>query len=352
MKLTCTKAELLGPLSRVAAVANPKSTMPILANVLLTVDGGRLSMTCSDLESELVSSIPVDGPDGAITVPARKLLDVVKAMADAPISLATDGEKLIVKCGRSRHQLVTLPASEYPASEASAYKTTVTVDAAELRGLIDRVDFAMAVNDARFYLNGTVIEIRSDGIRCVATDGHRMAYAGASGDVLHSVIVPRKAILEISRMLDSGAVEISIGERAIRVTSGASVATCRLIDGRFPNYEQMAVRPPTTAICNRQELIDGLRRASVLSNEKFRGVKLEVSHGAIAITSGNAENDASSEVVDATQCTDLAAAWKVDYLLDALGALSCERVELCVENGQRLYVTDDESVHVVMCLRM
>ena len=325
MKLTCTKAELLGPLSRVAAVANPKSTMPILANVLLTVDGGRLSMTCSDLESELVSSIPATGADGAITVPARKLMDVVKAMADAPLSISLEADRLIVKCGRSRHQLVTLPASEFPATEATDYTTTVTIPAEELRGMIERTGFAMAVADVRFYLNGLMMEVRSDGIRCAATDGHRMAYCGASGDAMRSIIIPRKAVLEMSRMIDSGDVQISISDRGVRVTCGASVATCRLIDGRFPNYEQMAVRPPTTAICNRQELIDGLRRASVLSNEKYRGVKLEVSHGAIAITSGNAENDASSEVVDATQCTDLAAAWKVDYLLDALGALSCER---------------------------
>ena len=352
MKLTCTKAELLGPLSRVAAVANPKSTMPILANVLLTVDGGRLSMTCSDLESELVSSIPATGTDGAITVPARKLMDVVKAMADAPLSISLEADRLIVKCGRSRHQLVTLPASEFPATEATDYTTTVTVPAEELRGMIERTGFAMAVADVRFYLNGLMLEVRADGIRCAATDGHRMAYCGASGDVLRSIIIPRKAVLEMSRMIDSGDVEISISDRGVRVTCGANVATCRLIDGRFPNYEQMAVRPDTTAICNRQELIDGLRRASVLSNEKFRGVKLEVTNGAIAITSGNAENDASSEVVDASDCTDLAAAWKVDYLLDALGALSCERVELCVENGQRLYVTDGESVHVVMCLRL
>lgn len=350
MKLTCTKAELLGPLSRVVAVANPKSTLPILANVLLRVAGGRLSMTCSDLESELVSSIPVDGPDGAITVPARKLLDVVKAMADAPISLATDGEKLIVKCGRSRHQLVTLPASEYPASEASAYNTTVTVDAAELRGLIDRVDFAMAVNDARFYLNGTVIEIRSDGIRCVATDGHRMAYAGASGDVLHSVIVPRKAILEISRMLDSGAVEISIGERAIRVTSGGNVATCRLIYGRYPEYERMLSSQPLVATCNRLELIDSLRRAAVLAHEKFRGIRMEFGDG-IKITSGNAENDASTEIVDATDCAPLSAAWKVDYLLDALGALTCEQVSIHATDTSA-HMTDGESVHVIACLRL
>ena len=138
MKLTCTKAELLGPLSRVAAVANPKSTMPILANVLLTVDGGRLSMTCSDLESELVSSIPATGTDGAITVPARKLMDVVKAMADAPLSISLEADRLIVKCGRSRHQLVTLPASEFPATEATDYTTTVTIPAEELRGMTER----------------------------------------------------------------------------------------------------------------------------------------------------------------------------------------------------------------------
>lgn len=350
MKLTCTKAELLAPLSRVVAVANPKSTLPILANVLLNVTAGRLSLTCSDLESELVASIPVDGPDGAITVPARKLLDVVKAMADAPISLATDGEKLIVKCGRSRHQLVTLPASEYPASEAETYRSTVTVDAAAMRGLLDRVDFAMAVSDVRFYLNGTVIEIRSDGIRCVATDGHRLAYAGASGDVLHSVIVPRKAILEIARMLDSGVVEISIGERAIRVTCGNNIATCRLIDGRFPDYERMVSRQPLVATCNRLELIDGLKRAAVLAHEKFRGIRMEFGDG-IKITSGNAENDASTEIVDATECAPLSAAWKVDYLLDALGALKCESIAIRATDTS-MHLTDGESVHVIACLKL
>lgn len=350
MKFTCTKSELLAPLSRVVAVANPKSTLPILANVLLRIDGGRLSMTCSDLESELVSSIPVDGPDGAITVPARKLLDVVKVMADTPISLATEAEKLIVKCGRSRHQLVTLPAIEYPASEATEFKISITVDAADLRRMIDRVDFAMAASDVRFYLNGAVIEIRSDGIRCVATDGHRLAYSGASGDVLRSVIVPRKAILEISKMLNSGPVDISVGDRAIRVTSGGNVATCRLIDGRYPEYERIVSDQPLVATCNRLDLIDSLRRAAVLSHEKFRGVRLEFGDG-VKITSGNSDNDASTEIVDAEDCAPLAAGWKVDYLMDALGALTCEMVSIRATESSAL-ITDGESVHVVSCLRL
>lgn len=351
MKLTLTKAELIGPLSRVAGVANPKSTMPILANVLLELSGGRLSMTCSDLESELVSSVPADGPDGSITVPARKLLDVVKAMSDAPISLSLEADRLVVKCGRSRHQLVTLPPSEFPATSGGDYTTTVTIAADALKAMIDRTGFAMAVADVRYYLNGLMVEIRSAGIRCAATDGHRMAYSGASGDVIRSAIIPRKAVLEISRMIDSGDVQISLSGNHARVTCGANVATCKLIDGRFPNYEQMAVNPGTTATCNRSELIDGLRRASVLANEKYRGVRIESGNGALKLTSGNSSNDESREIVDADDAAPMVAAWKVDYLLDALGALSCDRVELCATQ-QSMYVTDGESVHVVACLRI
>lgn len=351
MKITATKNELLGPLSRVNAVANAKSTMPILANVLLTVADGRLSMMCSDLELELVSSIPCNGDIGAVTVPARKLFDVVKVMADLPLTMTTDGDRLIVKCGRSRHSLVTLPAAEFPASIDSTYTHNVTVPAAELKALIERTDFAMAAMDVRFYLNGMLIEIRSDGIRCAATDGYRMAYSGASGELVHSVIVPRKGILELAKMLDSGDAVMSISRNHIRIACGSNVAVSKLIDGRFPDYERMAVRPDTVAKCSRADLIDGLRRVTVLANEKFRGVRVDIGSGAIKLTGANQATDESVEVIDAETPGSLAAAWKVDYLIEALSALTGDAVEFCATE-QMAYLADGHSVHVVACLRL
>lgn len=363
MKITCTKQDIVGPLSRVASVANPKSTLPILANVLLRVTnqivcdsgqrvGGVLSMTCSDMESELLSSAPVDGTDGAVTVPAKKLLDVIKVMPNStPITMTVDGDKLIVKCGRSRHQLGTLPASEYPTNDADEYTTKCTVQASVLRGLIERTAFAMAAQDVRFYLNGMLLEIREDGVRCVATDGHRMAFAGASGDLIRSVIVPRKAVLEISRMIDSGDVELAISGRSIRVTCGANVATCRLIEGRFPDYSSLAQPRPVVTICDRESLINGLRSAAVLSNDKFRGIKIEMEGRAIKITSGDQEKDSSVEIVESEECVKLTSAYKVDYLIDALSVLGGANVEWG-DNGSSAYFTDGESTHVVMCLRL
>lgn len=355
MKIITTKAELLGPLSRVASIVASKQTMPILANVLLQVSGGRLTLTCSDLESELISSIPCDAGDGSITVPAKKLADVIKVMADAPISLSVEADRVIVKCGRSRHSLVTLPASEFPATTEHEYTQTFSVPAAELAAMMKRTEFAMAFQDVRFYLCGLLVEFRSDGIRCVATDGHRLAYAGASGDVLHSVLIPRNAVAQIARMLDSGDAQISVSRNHIRVTCGQHIVTSKLIDGRYPDYMMMASRPPTIAVCDRAELIDGLRRVAVLANEKYRGVKIEAGAGSIKISGANERQDESTEVIDADTPSEITAAWKVDYLTEALGALESDRVEFCASLTSGVpaaYLSDASSVHVICCLRL
>ena len=367
MRFTVQREVLLKPLSQVAGVVERKQTLPVLGNLLVVSDAEGVSFTGTDLEVEMVSRIAVEKAEpGEVTIPARKLFDICRALPDGSrIELKRGtGDKITLSAGRSRFTLATLPAGDFPQIDNFELLERVTLPEATLRELIDRTAFAMANQDVRYYLNGTLLDLRERSLRCVATDGHRLAICETevtSGvQTPRQIIIPRKGVLELQRLLDTGdgAVDIEFGRAHLRVRRGDFVFTTKLIDGKFPDYEAVVPIAADKEInLAREDFRAALQRASILSNEKYRGVKLEATPGRMQIVAHNPEQEEASEDLEAeTRVDGLTVGFNVNYLLDALGALRSERVVLSVRDGNSSCLLRDADVersrHVIMPLRL
>jgi DNA polymerase-3 subunit beta len=337
MKLTAEREKLLAPLQAVVGVVERRQTMPVLANVLLSVHGGRLSITATDLEVELVvaTEVTVQQP-GDVTIPGRKLLDIVRALPEKlNVSLSVEAEKAVIKAARSRFSLSTLPAAEFPVIEDINAQQTVEIARKDLRRLLEKTHFSMAQQDVRYYLNGMLMEIDGQVLRSVATDGHRLALCeaalSAKTNALQQVIIPRKGVLELQRILtDEGTADLAIGPNHVRAQIGDVRFTSKLIDGRFPEYSRVIPAAPVTAIkANRDELRQALQRTAILSNEKYRGIRMTVRKNVITVQAHNPEQEEAEEEVQVSyEGNDLEVGFNVNYLLDALAAIDGTDVEL------------------------
>ena len=336
MKLTAKREELLAPLQSVIGVVERRQTMPVLANVLLSARDRRLGMTGTDLEVELVAASAVQVETaGDVTVPGRKFLDILRALpSGVEITLSTEGEKATVRAGRSRFTLSTLPASEFPVLEEIHAQQTLTLPQGEFHRLIDKTHFSMAQQDVRYYLNGLLLETQERSLRAVATDGHRLALcamplaeAGRSGQV----IVPRKAILELQRILGmEGQIELAIGTNHVRAQIGEIRFTSKLIDGRFPEYGRVIPdSPPKVALADRESLRQALQRTAILSNEKYRGIRVGIKPGILTLQAHNPEHEEAEDQIEVEYGgEEVEIGFNVNYLLDALSAIDTDRVEL------------------------
>jgi DNA polymerase-3 subunit beta len=337
MKLTAEREKLLTPLQAVMGVVERRQTMPVLANVLLAVRGGQLTITATDLEVELVAATDVTVQEaGDITVPGRKFLDILRALPEkVAISLSVEGEKVVIKAGRSRFSLVTLPAVEFPVIDDINAQQTVQVARKELQRLLEKTHFSMAQQDVRYYLNGMLLEIDAESLRAVATDGHRLALCETSlaskAKTAQQVIVPRKGVLELQRVLtDEGTADLAIGTNHVRAQIGDVRFTSKLIDGRFPEYSRVIPAAAVNAIrADRDALRQALQRTAILSNEKYRGIRITVKQNMLTVQAHNPEQEeAEEEVAVAYEGNDLEVGFNVNYLLDALAAIDGQEVEL------------------------
>ncbi|MFO7277227.1 MAG: DNA polymerase III subunit beta [Pseudomonadota bacterium] len=337
MKLTATREEFLAPLQSVIGVVERRQTMPILANVLLSARDNRLNITGTDLEVELVatSTVGVQQP-GDITVPGRKLLDIFRALPEkTTVTLSTEGERVSLRAGRSRFTLSSLPASEFPVVEEINAQQTLDVPQGEFRRLIDKTHFSMAQQDVRYYLNGMLLETEGKTLRAVATDGHRLALCetelpgGARS--AQQVIIPRKGVLELQRILGTeGSIELAIGTNHVRAQIGDIRFTSKLIDGRFPDYARVIpTNPPKVVEADREVLRQALQRTAILSNEKYRGIRLTIRPDLLTIQAHNPEQEEAEDQVEISYRGDeLEIGFNVNYLLDALNAIDGEKVEI------------------------
>lgn len=367
MKFSVSRDALLKPLNLVAGVVERRQTLPVLSNVLLNLDNDRLSITGSDLEVELVGRVKLETPgeSGEITVPARKLADICKSLGEgATIDFAVRDGKATLRSGRSRFTLATLPAREFPNIEDSIGTHEITLRQGQLRRLIDRTGFAMAQQDVRFYLNGMYWELRDGTLRAVATDGHRLAVCTLP-EVLEglddvSVIIPRKGVLELARLMqtDDDDVVIILGSNHIRATTAEFTFTSKLVDGKFPDYERVLPRAADKIVVgSRSDLRQAFTRAAILSNEKYRGVRLQLSEGNLSIVANNPEQEQAEEEVAVTYSGDeLEVGFNVSYLLDVLNVLDGDsiRVSLADPNSSALLeeVDGGDSLYVVMPMRL
>jgi DNA polymerase-3 subunit beta len=368
MNLTVQREALLEPLQMIIGVVERRQTLPILANVLIKAEGNTLSMTATDLEVELICStqlsFPVSDPI-ELTVPAHKLLDICKTLPqESKVDIKAENERINIKSGRSRFVLSTLPATSFPCFESGEELFNHTLQRETLNTLLQRTHFAMGQQDVRYYLNGVLVEIQKGQLRAIATDGHRFAMNTAALDSLKQettqAIVPRKGTLELIRLLkgESGDVQVSLGENHIKVAADAFTFTSKLIDGKFPDYEQVLPKETGKTISvDRDTLKEALLRVAILSNEKFRTIKLKLAQNLLHIFANNTDQEEAEENV-ATDYTGegLEVAFNVAYLLDILNTVDAGPVKLSfVAPKNRLMVEEQvkgESVFLVMPLQL
>ncbi|WP_373187784.1 DNA polymerase III subunit beta [Halopseudomonas sp.] len=367
MQFTIQREALLKPLQLVAGVVERRQTLPVLSNVLLVVDGNTLSLTGTDLEVELVGRIQLEeaAEAGEITVPARKLMDICKSLPDdVALTLKVEDNKAVIKAGRSRFTLATLPASDFPNVEEGPGSMTFSVSQNKLRRLIERTSFAMAQQDVRYYLNGMLLEINKGQLRAVATDGHRMAMCTLDADIdyqeRYQLIVPRKGILELARLLGEAddLVSIVLGTHHIRATTGDYTFTSKLVDGKFPDYERVLPRGgDKIVLADRQVLRNAFSRTAILSNEKYRGIRLMLSDSLLKIQANNPEQEeAEEDIAVEYNGSPLEIGFNVSYLLDVMNVLSNEQIKLILSDANSSALVQesesDDSVYVVMPMRL
>lgn len=367
MHFTIQREALLKPLQLVAGVVERRQTLPVLSNVLLVVQDQQLSLTGTDLEVELVGRVVLEEAcePGEITVPARKLMDICKSLpSDALISVRLDEQKVVIKSGRSRFSLSTLPANDFPAVEEGPGSLNFSVNQGKLRRVIERSGFAMAQQDVRYYLNGMLLEVSNGMLRAVATDGHRLAMCSMEASIeqqdRHQVIVPRKGILELARLLgeQDGDVSIVLGQHHIRANTGDFTFTSKLVDGKFPDYERVLPRGGDKLVVgDRQLLREAFSRTAILSNEKYRGIRLQLENGLLKIQANNPEQEeAEEEIAVEYSGGPLEIGFNVSYLLDVLGVMTTEQVRLILSDSNSSALIqefdNDDSAYVVMPMRL
>jgi DNA polymerase III subunit beta len=365
--LDIERETLLKPLQAVSGIVERRHTLPILSNVLLEADGKDLRLFATDLEIQVATqtALSKSASSQSVTVSARKLQDILRSLADdAKVSLdATDG-KLVVRAGKSRFNLQTLPAEDFPRlADTSSPTATVSLSQGRLRSLLQLVQYAMAQQDIRYYLNGLLILIEKDSLTLVATDGHRLAYVSTKLEEDYAraeVIVPRKAVLELVKLLSDtdDPVELQILQNQVRFRFSGIDLVSKVVDGKFPDYTRVI---PTNYKKHfqipRVALLQALQRAAILSNEKFRGVRWVLGSNSLRIVCTNAEQEEAEEEMEIAYESDaLDVGFNITYLLDVLNNLDCEEVDCALgDANSSMLITvpgDKQFKYVIMPMRI
>ncbi|MDQ8020674.1 MAG: DNA polymerase III subunit beta [Moraxellaceae bacterium] len=337
--LTATRDALLAPLQSVAGIVEKRHTLPILSNVLLEKQGSDLTLLATDIEIQITTRATgaAGGENASITVAARKFQDILRALpADAEVQLVLDDKKLTLRAGKSRFQLQTLPAADYPRMQrGEGDSVRLVLSQSALRHQLSQVAYAMAAQDIRYYLNGLLLVAEGTTLRMVATDGHRLALAATeleSGVARTEIILPRKTVLELARQLadTDEPVEITITGNQAAFRFGPIELISKLIDGKFPDYDRVVPQGnPKLVKAPRQALLLSLQRAAILTNEKFRGLRIQLESGLLKIISSNAEQEEAQEELEVDYSGDsLEIGFNVSYLLDVLNNVGEDEVEI------------------------
>ncbi len=369
MKITISKETLFDLINSVIGAVEKRNTRQILENILLRAEGGKLTLFGTDMEIELSAYTPLKAEvEGSITVPARKFLDICKSLpADTLLLLeVNENQRLIIEGIRSRFELSTLPADEFPLLDQIPMDHELQITEKALKTSLDATGFAMANQDVRYYLNGMLFDISADSLATVSTDGHRLALhqtteIETNSENSQQIILPRKGVLELSRLLDGTRelpITLEISSNHIRAHTDTVRFTSKLIDGRYPDYK--GAIPVTFSIeltLDRLQLRDSLQRVSILSNEKFRGVKLSLKKDLMIIESNNPEQETAKEELDINyEGDDFEIGFNVTYLLEAINHLKGETAMLCLnspESSVLTYDPEDESTrYIVMPIKL
>lgn len=367
MKTTIERAVFLKLLQSISGIVEKRHTIAILANTLMKIHDNTLSLATTDLEIEMIGTIALQGSseEGATTVAARKLLDICRSLPDdAVIDLTLEGANLIVRSAGSRFSLATLPASEFPSLDDITFRHEFVIHSAKFRELLSKTYFAMGQQDVRHHLNGVLFDINQGVMKCVATDGHRLAYSAAEHANLAAdckVIIPRKSVLELLRLLpteDDSEITIAIGDNHLRVIRPDFTFTSKLINANYPNYQKLIPKQmENTFTADREALKQALTRASILSNDKFRGVRIQFEPDMLKISANNAEQEEAEEIVNLQyQGSSVEIGFNVSYLLDVLSTIVAKTIRWSFSNanGGILIESADhnDSLYVVMPMKL
>jgi DNA polymerase-3 subunit beta len=370
MRVTIERSAFLKALTHVQSVVERRNTIPILSNVLLQAGDGQLKLTATDLDLEIVESVPAEvARSGATTVPAHMLYDIVRKLPDGAqleIEQAGDGQRVSIFAGRSRFSLQALPHEDFPDLAAGDFPNSFAIPAGDLRGLVDKTRFAISTEETRYYLNGIYFHEVANGnlLRAVATDGHRLAQAqiprpeGAKG--MPGVIVPRKTVLEVVKLFEGvdGAVDVSLSASKIRFAAGDLVLTSKLIDGTFPDYERVIPRSNDKKLeLDARSFSAAVDRVSTISMEKGRAVKLQIGGNKVVLTVNNPDSGSAEEEVACSYGADpLEIGFNSRYLMDVASQIKSDGMELhLADAGSPTIIrdpSDDQALYVLMPMRV
>lgn len=365
MKFTIQREAFLRPLQLVCSVVERRQTLPILSNLLISIDKDVITLTATDLEVEIVTPITLVGKaeGGKTTVPARKLLDICRTLPEqAQIEFTWQNDRAVIRSGKSRFTLATLPAADFPNVDVINSAVTFTLAQRDLKRAIDRTQFAMAQQDVRYYLNGLMLELGETRCTAVATDGHRLALCAINGSFAmkeqRQAIIPRKAVLEMARLLEDSeaTVEIKLGSNHIQFNTAEVSFTSKLIDGRFPDYQSVLPKGGDKIVtADRTTLRQALTRASVLSNEKYRSIRFQLAAGQLRLHAHNPEHEEAEEEIGVDyQGDDIEIGFNANYLLDTFSAITEDQVQIMLTdaNSSCLIQASDDCKYVVMPMRL
>jgi DNA polymerase-3 subunit beta len=368
MDITVQRDALLKPLQAISGIVEKKQTVPVLANVLLTIKEGKLLLIGTDLEVELIGFVPLEAmvAEGTTTVSARKLFDICRALSEGSmLHLLLEKNNLVVQTGASRFKLNTLSPADFPSLDDVAYPTQITIKQNLLKNLLARTYFAMAQQDVRHYLNGVLIDINQGVIKAVAADGHRLALASIHdetiGNICARAILPRKSVLELVRLLAENEQDmtLSINESRFRIVTNDFIFTSKLINAQYPDYNRLVPKSDAIAEGDREEIRHALTRASILSNEKSRIICFELKEGnELVISSRNSDEEHAIEKVNLANYSGkpVEMAFNVAYLLDALSTIAAKTIQFAFadpNNGMVIAaVENDQALYVVMPMRL
>ncbi len=367
MRATLERSNLLKALNHVHRVVERRNTIPILTNVLLRATDSSLALKATDLDLEILETVPAEIPrEGVTTVSAHLLYDIVRKLVEgAEVSLETDsdGRSLSIRSGRSNFSLQMLPDADFPDLTVGEFPVAFTVAGTELRGLIDRTQFAISTEETRYYLNGIYLHLVTVGeakmLRAVATDGHRLAQAQmptpAGLDTMPGIIVPRKTVGELQKLLEGvdDDVRVEVSDNKIRVAIGNVVLTSKLIDGTFPDYVRVIPQGNDKLMkVDRSDFADAVDRVSTVASERGRAVKLALGDGKLTLSVNNPDSGSATEELGVDYSADpIEIGFNAKYLLDIGAQLrSGTAVFKLADPGSPTLIQDDDDPNALFVL--
>ena len=340
MKFTTEKNEIVDALQMGASIAERRQTIPILANLRIVARDGKVEITATDLEIQIKTLTEVKKvvEEGEITVSARKMSELCRSLPDnEALEFDLNNGKLTVSSKNFHADFATISALDFPELESKEETNSLSISSSALQRLLNKTAFCMASQDVRYYLNGLLVEYKGGEVNAVATDGHRLALATSPLDKTITVdgerqILPRKAVLELSKILrqENEDIKITFGNSSLSIQDENLDFSTKLIDGKFPDYEKVLPSgDPNSLEVSKESLQSALSRASVLSNEKYRGVRFALDKNTLKLTANNPEKESAEELLDVNyNGNPMEIGFNIGYLLDVLGTIETDNVEL------------------------